>query len=126
MRNTYGQHTLNWTSFSRLPYEIHHPRILLLTGKPACIALKQMGAQIPTTHLIRTSLDTSVTGFRMTLYMSLILKNVTTHRLRQPPNLWIIPGPERQLAMSMDLSKNSVICARIHGHHLPVRTVSNL
>jgi hypothetical protein len=26
----------------------------------------------------------------------------------------------------MDLSKNLVICARIHGHHSPVRTVSNL
>ena len=34
--------------------------------------------------------------------------------------------PERQLATSIDLSKNSVICVRIHGHHSPVRTVSNL
>src|SRR5207237_1539390 len=28
--------------------------------------------------------------------------------------------------MSMDFSKNSLICARIHGHHSPVRTGSNL
>ena len=28
--------------------------------------------------------------------------------------------------MSIDFSKNSVICARIYGHHSPVRTVSNL
>src|SRR5437588_12429216 len=80
MRNTYGQHTPNWTSFSRLPYEIHHPRILLLTGKPACITLKQTGAQIPTTNPIRTLLDTSVTSFRIELCMSLMLKNNVSSR----------------------------------------------
>jgi len=58
------------------------------------------------------------------LLTSLILRCRTTLRLRYMADRSIIHAPKKQLETSTDLSKKTVISARIRGHHLVVRRVS--